>query len=260
MEIDFYEQFKEFSNTELLKIVTRPQEYQPSAIDAASEILKDRQVSENDVRATQEYFHDRDNDERLKKEKTESLKNNVADFLQPIIQPGSTVEPGKWINLFLVFMALEYLRAIFVKIRGIIVALKFARNESQNGFEKGTGDSYYLVPIIFEIAYIIYIPVLFYLLYRKRRWGWILLFGDQLISFLLSISTVYFFIKNQSLLHSQAGPWLFWIFLRGAFIYFLWQEKVATYFNVPQQTKGKIVMASILLCLTYLAVIKFYFY
>src|SRR5271154_2142960 len=105
MEINFYEQFRDYSNIELLKILKRPLEYQTAAIDAASEILSERQVSDEEHRATEDYFAGRDEQLRLKREKTESIKNNVADFLEPIIQPGPHVEPGKWINLFLVFMA-----------------------------------------------------------------------------------------------------------------------------------------------------------
>ncbi|HET7002213.1 MAG TPA: hypothetical protein VFI33_12915 [Puia sp.] len=260
MELNFYDQFKEYSNTDLLKIVVRPQEYQSEALVAASEILKGRQVSEEDIRTAEEYFDKRDEQVRLKKAKTEAAKNQVADFLEPIIQPGPKVEPGKWINLFLVFIALEYLRAIFVKIRYIIHTIQFLTRENRNGFERVSRDSYIFFSIFFEIAYIIYIPVLFYLLYKKRRWGWMLLFADQLISFLLSIGNSYYFFKYQSVMTTQAASWLFWIFLRGVFVYFLWQDKVSSYFNVPRQIKEKIVMASILLCLAYLAVLKIYFY
>jgi hypothetical protein len=121
MEINFYDQFKEYSNIDLLKIVRRPHEYQSAAIEAASEILKGRRVSDKEISATENYFVEKEEYARLKKERAESIKNNVAGILEPVMQPGPTVEPNKWINLFLVVIALEYLRDIFIRIKNIIV-------------------------------------------------------------------------------------------------------------------------------------------
>ncbi|HZZ76354.1 MAG TPA: hypothetical protein VFE04_10520, partial [Puia sp.] len=171
-----------------------------------------------------------------------------------------TVEPRKWTNLFLIFIALEYLRAIFVNIRNIARFIKFTASENQNGFHNETGDFYFFLTFAFEVTYIIYIPVLLYLLYRKKKWGWILLFADQIISFLLSIGNTYFLFKYQSLFHAQTAQWLFWIFLRAAFIYFLWQDKVTSYFNVPQGMKVTVVMGSILIYLVFLSFLKILFY
>ena len=42
MNFDFYEIYKDFPTTELLKIVLRPDGYEPEAVEAASRRLSER--------------------------------------------------------------------------------------------------------------------------------------------------------------------------------------------------------------------------
>lgn len=49
MHFDFYERYKDYPDTELLKITQQPDAYQPDAVDAALRILKERGVKEEKV-------------------------------------------------------------------------------------------------------------------------------------------------------------------------------------------------------------------
>ena len=42
MNFDFYHQYKDYPNTELLKIIKRPDDYQPAAVAIATKILGER--------------------------------------------------------------------------------------------------------------------------------------------------------------------------------------------------------------------------
>jgi hypothetical protein len=45
MDFDFYEIYKEFSTTDLLKIVHRPDGYRPEAVNAANRRLAEREIA-----------------------------------------------------------------------------------------------------------------------------------------------------------------------------------------------------------------------
>jgi hypothetical protein len=260
MELDFNDQFSDYTNVELLKIVNRPEEYQSAAIDAASEILKKRLVSEKDVHATENYFIHIEEKERIKKEKAEAITNNLTDFLEPILKPGPTIEPKKWLNLFLVAVALEYCWSVFFKIKYLIEYVKYLTRAHDGVADRGVDANLFYFEILSDLAIIIYIPFLFYLLYKKRRWGWILLYANQLMFLVFSVFQSYFYFKYRSIHHDYSGSSLFWIFLRGAFVYFLWQHRMASHFNITKETKTKTTAVAIILALIYLSLLKIYFY
>ena len=49
MNLDFYQLYRNYSNTELLKIVKQPGDYQTSAVTAATQILNERQVTAEEI-------------------------------------------------------------------------------------------------------------------------------------------------------------------------------------------------------------------
>jgi hypothetical protein len=81
MDFDFYDQYKNYSNVELLKICKQPANFQAAAIDAAKEILKSRNVSEEELRKTENYFTAIQTKEQAKKDKINNYKEKAADLL-----------------------------------------------------------------------------------------------------------------------------------------------------------------------------------
>lgn len=100
MKFDFYQQFKDFSNADLLKIIRKPAGYQPEAIAIATQIINDRNLTAEEIQLIDNHFIDKDNSERAKKERAYALKNKASDFLEPVLHPGEQVDPRKWLNIF----------------------------------------------------------------------------------------------------------------------------------------------------------------
>src|SRR5882762_8938072 len=98
MTFNFHDKYKDYSNIELLKIVRQPNEYQTDAVDAATSILKEREISETDIQHIDAYFKEIDTKAKLKSDKINSYKGKAADFLEPILKPGAEVKPVKWLN------------------------------------------------------------------------------------------------------------------------------------------------------------------
>lgn len=82
MESQFIEKYKSYSNFELLKITQKPDDYQEKAVDAANEILKDRAISEDDLREIEDYYLDIEIKKEEKLSKVENLKEKNFDEFQ----------------------------------------------------------------------------------------------------------------------------------------------------------------------------------
>lgn len=226
MDFDFHQQYKDYSTIDLLKIVRQPANYQPAAITAAEDILREREISVEDISVADQYFLDLENAEKNKQEKINGLKNKVSDFLEPVLQPGEKVEPDKWRNIFLLIIAVQYAWTLF-NTAGRLIRFFQCNHCSVD------------VIIILELLTLIYVPFIFYLLLKRRRWGWILLFADNLFILISSISQSYVFFKYQNVHQGDATSYLLSILIRVAFVSFLWRKSIADHFEVSVETKKK---------------------
>jgi hypothetical protein len=226
MGFNFYQQYQEYSNIELLKIIKRPADYQPAAVEAAASILKGRQVNPEEIAFIEQYFQDIDNREKLQKEKLDAIKNKTVDFFEPVLQPQNEVEPAKWLNIFLLVLALQYSWIAFNAVKHIIHFF-------------GCAYCSWVIDFYFEVLSLIYIPVVFFLLLRKNRWGWIILFADNLFSLILILSQSYIFFKYQYIHQGSVSDFLFSILIRLSFVVFLWNKKISGYFNIMPRIKFK---------------------
>ena len=226
MNFDFYQQYKNYSNIELLKIVRRPDDYQPAAVAVAAQILHERQVTPAEISSVDEYFLDIEKSAKAKKEKIDALKNKATDFLEPVLHPGEKVEPNKWVNILLLIIAAQYAWSLFNTAKGLIRFFQCDYCTFDIGF-------------LIEYLTLLYVPLIFFLLIKRRRWGWILLFSDNLFTLISSVSQSYIFFKYQSIHHGATTSFLLPILIKAAFVFFLWRDPIAGHFGVNHDTKKK---------------------
>lgn len=264
MNFNFYDQYKNYSSVDLLKIVRHPNDYQAAAVDAATKLLKERLVSESEFQEVDNYFQGMKAKEQLKKDKINFYKEKATGFLEPVLNPTTEVKPHKWINIFLLVIALQYLWTLFINGKHLTNFIGFVINCKRNGFNTSNEPITYLrcassifdITVVFEFFSLIYIPIIFYLLYKKRRWGWILLFADNLFAFISSLSQSYIFFKYQQIHHGDTFSYLAQLLIRGAFGLFLWRDVIANYFGVTQETKRKTAMFTIVVTLLFIVSIQ----
>lgn len=232
MNFDFYQQYKDYSNIDLLKIIKRPDDYQPAAVTVATQLLSERQVTSEEVHLIDKYFQEIDNSAKDKSEKIDKVKTKVSDFLEPVLQPSKKVEPDKWINILLLVIALQYLWSLFQIAKHVISFLQcdFCSID---------------ITLIAALLTSIYVPLIFYLLFKRRRWGWILLFADNLFSVVSRVSQSYLFFKYQSIHHGDITSFLLPILVKTAFVFFLWRDSIANHFRVSDATKKKTALVTI---------------
>lgn len=241
MNFNFKDKFKDYSNFELLKIIKQPNKFQAEAVDAAAHLLESRTVSAEDMQELNGYFENIETKEQEKAAKINAYKDKANDFLEPIIKPSKDLKVNKWLNLFLVLLLLQYAWSLYQSITTIVAYIACTSCEPD-------------LSILFVYASIFYIPLIIYLLYKRRTWGWILIFAETLISLIFGCSNIYFYFKYPYFTTDTLGFLLFNLFIRAGFVFFLWQFPVTALFRVRRKTKKDTLLVTIVLAILYLGV------
>jgi hypothetical protein len=247
MNFDFYEKYKEYSNIELLKIIRQHGAYQAEAIDAASQILSSRQIESKDRETVDHYFQNIELKEKARQGKINSYKDKARDFLEPILEPSENIKPAKWLSILLLYIGLQWAWSFYETVKHFINILKCRYCEF---------DIFFLA----EFLTLIYLPIIFFLLFKRRRWGWILLFADNLFILISRTGQSYIFFKYQSVHQSDTASFIFPIVLRTIFAFFLWRDPITDFFGVTKEIKKRtaLVTGSITAGLLFLLNVIFY--
>ena len=236
MDFDFYTLYKDFSTAELLTITQRPDEYQPEAVEAANLRLSERNIAHEDQVAVQAFYAESDRAANRKTERIDQLKGQAADLFQPVFQPSSEVAPQKWFRLFLLVLGLQYGWSL---IQTLIAVYKTIAGQGSDRF-----DLFFLI----DIGTIIYLPYFYYLLYKRKRWGWILVFAGILVGILGLPMQVYaysVFLRAFGQGPMDMGTIAGFVFqgaVKIVFAMFLWRQDVCDLFGIRQPIKTRTVV------------------
>ncbi|MBV4356281.1 hypothetical protein [Pinibacter aurantiacus] len=220
MNFNFYEQFQNHSNEELITIVRQTDAYQPEAVAAAYQHLNERQVSENEILGIEEISESNYTGG--------TSEDGQEDLLVPYIQePSTSIFANKWINILLGIIAFRFF---------------FKAGPTLWYFFKSTLSYIYLLNYN---AFLIFVvpPILFLLIFKRTKWGWLLFFSlslMQVIEFTVTtgLALAYGYINYfYPLLIATIYPAL------SAFtVFILWKNDVADLFNISKSTKQKTAM------------------
>lgn len=231
MSFDFYQLYKDYTNIELLKIVRRPTEYQSAAVAVATRVLSERQVTEDEIQFVDQYLENLHNSTKTKDDRINALKHRATDFFEPVLYPSEKLEPRKWLNILLFIIAIQYAWSLVDTIKQLISFLRY------NDF------SFFDIIFFLPLLHLLYIPLIFFLLIKRRRWGWILVFGDNLVSLLLQVGFLCISFSDQDNQYSSAS--LLLIFIKAAFVFFLWRDQIGDHFKIDQGTKRKVALVTV---------------
>lgn len=266
MNFDFHDKYKDYSNIELLKIIKRPNEYQVSAVDAATQILSAREVTQSDLEQVDNYFDEIDTETKRKTDKINSYKEKTVGFFEPVLKPTSEVKLKKWLNFLLLVIGLQYLWTLYINISDLVRFVKFVNDCKAYGFDNSTEtESYWTCfssrfdPLVFfQIVTLIYVPIIFYLLFKRKRWGWILLFADTLFGLISTVSQSYIFFKYQQYHHGDTFSFLTQIIIKGLFVFFLWRNYISDFFSVTKRTKKKTAIVTTVITILFILSIQIF--
>ena len=240
--MEFSESYKNYTNVQLLKIVNRPEDYQPKAVETAKILLESRTVLESEIREVEEFYLNLKQNEIKKQEKINFIKNKAIELVQPIILPNKEFKPRIWLKILLIVLALQYVWLFYQSIIYFFVQVNF-------NFD---------IFSFIQIISLLYFSLILYLLFRKKKWGWILLFSDNLFVFLSNLVRIFHYIKHQNYYEESFIEIIFPILIRAAFLTFLLRKDVSDYFKVTRKLKIKtllIVVIVTIITITILALL-----
>jgi len=255
MDFDFQKEFTNSSALELLKIIRNPGNYQPAAVEAARLVLSARNISQEEMdEANRELLH-LEEEEKRKQEKIEAYKANVTGVLSSLIVPDQELKASKWLKFLLLLLGIQYIRLLFRSIQTFIFLV---------GCETCGFDILWLITAI----NIFFIPLIFYLLLKRKRWGWIILCGENIFSGVLLLTPFLKFIGNLvyhiyyiDIDSDELASWdIIWpVIIRTLFAIFLFRKEITSYFNVGRKIKERTIMVAVFLALLFVASVRYWY-
>jgi hypothetical protein len=84
---------------------------------------------------------------------------------------------------------------------------------------------------------LLYIIVTCFLLYKRKKWGWILLFSEKLFTGIYSIFFLIIFTLNEYLPQEELNGFFWGIIISALFISYLIKKEIYTYFKIDEKEK-----------------------
>ena len=134
------------------------------------------------------------------------------------------LHPAKWLNILLMFIGLHYAWMFYENIRDLLLLLSCT-------------DCEFDITQVYLAFYLLYIPFIFYLLVKRNRWGWILLFADVIFTLTLKMFQLFVFFSDGMLGIDAPGIIFMIICIKMLCIIFLWRPVITKQYNVNTVTQ-----------------------
>ncbi len=224
MDASLYDHYKTLPNTELLTIARQTSDYTPEAIETVRRVLEERQVTEADEREVEERFESL----AVEAEQRLALRQKANAILTtPFYGPdGYTAQ--KWLPILLIVWGGQYLWSLYRSRQLYYMVFTAAL-----GFETLTVFGDLLLHLL-----------TFYLLYKRHRWGWSLLFAYNMMAFFPLGTMVYVWIKAPFPRWPDPGVTAEHLVIGVAIFLFLWREDITGYFKVTRRWKLRTILVA----------------
>lgn len=165
--MEFTEKFMTYSNTELLRIIECPENYQLEAIETAKTILEKRHLTEEELKKSKDEIElERTGKSNIEIHKI-AVKDNSKSIIKSILSKVYPVQNE-------IPAAEKIIRIISLLFGGIFVfqlynklsMIGYMFSDSSEGWDFG---------IVLYFLPIVVLPAAIYLFYRRKKLGWILM-------------------------------------------------------------------------------------
>lgn len=160
--MNFAERYKTYTNTELLRIIDNPGDYQPEAVETAKDIFASRDLSDKEIEIAGKELEAEKQQESDRKEKIDRIKNKASSILDEANPIRSKIPPeDKIINIVSIILGILYMYQRYKEIGFISYLFSNIRDWDWDLL-------LYLLPLIV-------VPVSIILFYKRKKSGWILI-------------------------------------------------------------------------------------
>lgn len=235
MSNPFSELYKNYTTAELLEIVQLPSNYQPTAVEAAREILQSRNISEQDTIIAEK---------RIQETKAELpyIQKQFKRYNDYFFNSVDAIHQLGWSNSIPLLLVITY-----------AFAIKSALISIYHAFDKN--DQYSMA--LYGISLCI-VPFLLYLFFSKSKWFWILLFSDSILGVFYEIKNLVFSLFTSivgsgnfsTIIHSlvEVDCLYFYfttfimVFIKCLFVYYFSLAEIEAYFKITSRIKYNVVL------------------
>lgn len=227
MLFNFEERYKDYTNAALLQITLQPGKYQPDAVAAAEKLLLQRSLSDEDREEAADLVAGKT---KTAQRKPGQEEESLTELLERGTTAGSGVKAEKQLRLFLIGLALLYLWTLYPVVRSAVEIVQY-------GFASWSW-------IDLKYLDLVWFPFIYYLLYQRKKWGWILLFSNSLFNLVSQVFNLFSLIVYVNTGHSN-GLLFYCIntLIQTGMCLFLWREDIASLFGVQERLKKKALLA-----------------
>lgn len=248
MSNPFSELYKNYTSAELLEIVQLPSNYQPTAVEAAREILQSRNISEQDTIIAEKRIEETKAELPYLQKQFKRYNDYFFNSVEAIHQLG-------WRNSIPLLLVIAY-----------AFAIKSALISLYHTFDKK--DQYSMA--LYGISLCI-VPFYLYLFFSKSKWFWILLFSDSILGIFYEIKNVVFSLFTSivgsgdfsTIIHSILEvdgltfyfSILFMICLKCLFVYYFSLAEIEAYYKITSRIKHNVLL--VVFIIIFLAIILY---
>lgn len=243
MKLNFHDNFQHYTTAKLLAILQQPEQYQPEAVAAAELILRGRIISPEDRLEAESLINSPAATPSPLTGKLHEFREKTGNLLEPFLQPQQAVPAQKWLNILLLLMVLQYGWVIYRAVQ----TLRY--------WWEVDGESVDL-PLLFTVLNLAYIPLLFYGLLKKRRWGWILFYADNVFTLTAQVYQLIVLLRFPDDYWANTSQLLLLLLIRAAFLAFLGRNSTRSLFRISVRTWHSTALLSFVAALLYLLVLE----
>ena len=243
MELNFFDEFKNYSTLDLLLITKEPEKYQPEATAAAEKLLRERNISIADIEGANHHLLQEADAQSVKLARMDAYREQVVDVFEPVLVHNAPLNPAKWFKLFLVSYGLIYAWALYTVVK---TQLKFLNCKSCKGDITLWGG-----PIN-----AIFLTIVFYFLLENKRWGWILLMASNIVGVVLGFVQLQLLYKYRDLFSVGPVQCITPFVIPVLYVLFLWRPAISEFFKVDVKTKHRTTAVGLGAGLLYCAIVE----
>lgn len=242
MDFDFYDQYRNYSTTDLLRIINQADQYQKEAVEAAQKVLGERTVTAEDM-----VLMERGEEEERQRMAGAGGLQPYAEKFREVVGPvatGRPLSPSRWFNLFLVVYGIGYAVGLYQFVHDQMIFLKCETCKGDYNLWAG------FIRILFS-------TVLFLLLFKNRRVAWMLLVVGAISAVFTNTMQLFVLYKYRAVLHVSPVYTILNFIFPIAFALFVLKPSIITFFGLSEGAKRKTVWAGIIVGILYCGVVKF---
>ncbi|HEY0609059.1 MAG TPA: hypothetical protein VGD35_05370 [Chitinophaga sp.] len=239
MDFNFRDSFQSYSNVELLKIIDEADKYQPEAVEAARHILGGREIHDKDYEQANSF-------KAVRKEEVKPGEESLSDFLESVMEQATDPKVIRVVNIVYIILTLQYVWMLLSLVKPL------------DEFQQCVKCTVWSVQFLATVFPAVYLPVAVFLMLKRRPLGWFLLVGFFMVTTVIQLINIFFYVYNWNLYGRADYPYLagrvIFMLVRVGLVLALYQPVVAAYFKVSERGKRNTLIVAACIGLMALAV------